>query len=73
MKSLSFSRNATVKYKAKETPKVAKLIYIKNNLTFFARIPRRSANLEETSKPCFSKKYFTSLITAIINLQSSDF
>ncbi|GGG38568.1 hypothetical protein GCM10011344_44330 [Dokdonia pacifica] len=47
-KSLSFNKKADVRYNAKPTPNVAKDIYIKNNRTFFARIPSRSASREET-------------------------
>jgi len=72
-KSFNFKRNAVVKYIAKDTPRVAKVKYIKNNRTFFARIPNLSANLEETAKPCFSKKYFISFIKLIIEMQITTF
>jgi len=32
-------------------------MYIKKSLTLETLNPKRSANLEDTAKPCFSKKY----------------
>lgn len=55
-KSLSLIQNASVRYSIKPNPSVAKEEYIKNILTFLARIPNLSATLEETAKPYFSKK-----------------
>ncbi len=54
---ISFKRNtkAKVKYNAKDKPTVTKEMYIKNNLTFKARIPNLSASLEETANPWRSK------------------
>lgn len=53
--SLSFKRNAIVKYNPKPKPTVTKVMYTKNNLTLVARIPNLSASLEATKKPFFSK------------------
>jgi|LGVE01.1.fsa_nt_gb hypothetical protein len=55
---MSFNRNkkANVKYIPNDNPTVTKDMYIKNKRTFVALIPILSANLDETSKPLFSKK-----------------
>lgn len=54
-----------VKYKPKDKPTVTNDMYIKNRRTLVARIPKRSANLEDTLKPCRSKKCRTEWINFI--------
>ena len=51
IKSLRRSQKASIKYNTKLAPKEKKLLYIKNKRTGLARIPRRSANREQTLYP----------------------
>ena len=41
---------------------VAKEAYMKNNLTDFTFIPKKSASLEHTAKPYFSSKILNLLV-----------
>ena len=59
IKSFIFNQNAKVKYIKKPKPKAKKLLYIKKILTFFFFMPIQSASLEQTEKPCLSKKYLS--------------
>jgi hypothetical protein len=67
-RSFNFNRKASTRYKAKEKPRVTKERYIKNNRTLETLIPNLSANLEDTEKPCLSKKYRRESIRVIWHL-----
>ena len=45
-----------------ENPRVTNDMYIKKKRTLETFIPNLSANLDDTAKPCFSKKYLKELI-----------
>ena len=55
--SLSLIQKARTRYIKNPIPRPKKLLYIKASLTYFDLIPKKSANLEQTLKPYFSKLY----------------
>ena len=61
-RSFIFNQKANTKYITKPPKTVVNEAYIKNNLTDFTFIPKKSANREQTANPYFSSKTLRRLV-----------